>query len=166
MNEFRELIGEGAGKDIGVLQMIIRACFIFVIALIYIRFSGRRSFGMRSPFDNVIAILLGAILGAALYGSAPFIPTICAAGVIAFLHRLFAWISYHWDPFGVMVKGDARIIYKDGMFQRRNMERCCVSEKDLMEEIRLEGNIESLDEIERAYIERNGKISVIKKKKE
>ena len=161
MSEFYQFIGEG--KELNTLQMAIRAFIIFLIALAFIRFSGRRTFGMLSPFDNVISILLGAILSRAVIGASPFLPTVIAAFVIVVLHRLFAWISLYNDVFGSLIKGNAKIIYKDGEIIRNNMKRFYITDKDLLEGIRLQGNVESLDEIKSAYIERDGKISIIKK---
>ena len=161
MSEFYQFIGEG--KELNTLQMAIRAFIIFLIALAFIRFSGRRTFGMLSPFDNVISILLGAILSRAVIGASPFLPTVIAAFVIVVLHRLFAWISLYNDVFGSLIKGNAKIIYKDGEIIRSNMKRFYITDKDLLEGIRLQGNVESLDEIKSAYIERDGKISIIKK---
>lgn len=161
MNTFYQLIGEG--RDLSLFQMAIRAFIIFFIALIFIRFSSRRTFGMNSPFDNVISVLLGAILGRAVIGPSPFISTVIGALVIVLLHRLFAWIALYSDIFGSLIKGNAKIIYKDGKIIRKNMNRFFITDKDLMEGIRLQGNVESLNEIKSAYIERDGKISVIKK---
>ena len=161
MNEFYQFIGEG--KELNPLQMAIRAILIFLMGLLLIRFSGRRTFGMISPFDNVISVLLGAILSRAVIGASPFLPTVMAAFVIVSLHRLFAWIALYNDVFGSLIKGNAKIIYEDGKIIRKNMKRFFITDKDLVEEIRLQGNVESFDEIKSAYIERNGKISIIKK---
>lgn len=163
MNKFYQLIGEG--NELTALQMAIRALIIFLIALVLIRFSGRRTFGMSSPFDNVISVLLGAILSRAVIGASPFIATITASSVIVMLHRLFAWIALYNDVFGSLIKGNAKVIYKDGQIIRNNMKRFFITDKDLIEGIRLQGNVESLDEIKSAYIERNGKITVIRKEK-
>jgi len=43
------------------------------------------------------------------------------------------------------------------------MKRFDITDKDLAEGIRLQGNVESLDEINSAYIERDGRISITKK---
>ena len=161
MNEFYQFIGEG--KELNPLQMAIRALIVFLITLVLIRFSGRRTFGMLSPFDNVIGVLLGAILSRAVIGASPFLSTIIAAFVIVFLHRFFAWIALYNDVFGSLIKGNAKIIYKDEKIIRNNMKRFFITDKDLIEEIRLQGNVESLDEIKSAYVERDGKISIIKK---
>ncbi len=43
------------------------------------------------------------------------------------------------------------------------MKRFDITDKDLIEGISLQGNVESLDEINSAYIERDSRISVTKK---
>lgn len=48
----------GSGESLNVLQMSCRGVATFLIALLLIRISGRRSFGIRSPLDNIIVILL------------------------------------------------------------------------------------------------------------
>ena len=81
----------GEGKDLGSLQMAMRAVAVFFAALILIRISGRRSFGQRSPFDYVVAILLGATLSRVIVGASPATPTFMASLVIVLLHRALAW---------------------------------------------------------------------------
>jgi hypothetical protein len=69
----------GSGQDLDSLQMAARAAVAFIGALVCIRISGRRSFGQRSPFDYVVAILLGATLSRVIVGASPAIPTMAAS---------------------------------------------------------------------------------------
>lgn len=64
MHFIHELFGQG--KNLNSLQMTCRGIVVFFFALILIRISGRRSFGIRTPLDNIIIILLGTILGGQL----------------------------------------------------------------------------------------------------
>jgi uncharacterized membrane protein YcaP (DUF421 family) len=160
MKTFYELIGQGE-KELSPLQMGIRAFLIFIIALILIRFAGRRSFGMRSSFDNVISILLGAVLSRSVVGSENFFSPIVAAAVIAAFHFLFALISTHNDAFGVLIKGNPSLLYKDGKFFPKNMDSSLISKKDFEEGMRKE-NVGDPAKIKSAYMERDGSISIVK----
>ena len=156
-----ELIG--VGTDLTPLQMGTRAFFIFIIAGGLIRLAGIRAFGMKSPFDYIIILLLGAILSRAVYGGSPIISTLTACLVIVLLHRLFAFISLYSDTFGRLVKGDKILLFKDGTPIRKNMRKSLISNKDLAEGIRMEIHVENPNQVKAAYLERSGHISVILK---
>jgi quercetin dioxygenase-like cupin family protein len=49
------------GKDLNSLQMTCRAIVSFFLTLVLIRIAGIRTFGKKTPFDNVVAIMLGSI---------------------------------------------------------------------------------------------------------
>ena len=156
-----ELIGEGT--DLTALQLGTRAFIIFVIALVLLRLAGRRAFGMGAAFDNVISILLGAVMSRAVVGASPFIPTVVGSIVIVALYRICAWLSVKSDKFGQLVKGEAELIYHRGKMNKLQMDQCLVTEKDLIERVHHEANMDSLKDIDKAYLERDGAISIIKK---
>jgi uncharacterized membrane protein YcaP (DUF421 family) len=153
----------GEGKDLNILQMCMRALVVFFLALILIRLTGRRSFGMKMPFDNVITILLGAILSRAVAGASPFWPTIAASAVLALLHRILAWLAIKSDNFGKLVKGEPRILFVEGTYKKEEMNRFQITDKDIIEEVRVTANIDDMDKIKSVYVERSGELGVIKK---
>jgi uncharacterized membrane protein YcaP (DUF421 family) len=158
---FDELIGKG--PELTILQMSIRAALVFIIVLVLLRFAGRRAFGMNASFDNVISILLGAVISRAVIGASPFWATIIASLVIVVLYRIIAWLCLKSDTIGKIVKSDADLLYHDGKMDRRRMNKNFITEKDLMERVRQEGNVDSLSKVDKAFLERDGCISIIKK---
>ncbi|WP_254560130.1 DUF421 domain-containing protein [Dyadobacter diqingensis] len=153
----------GEGKNLNTYHMCLRAAVVFLLTLILIRISGRRSFGMRSPFDNIIVMLLGAILARTVVGASEFIPTVCAAFVIVIMHRLFAFLATTNEHFSSYIKGERIVLYENGQMIGENMKRALVSEKDFYECLRKSLSMESLESIDRAYMECNGEISFVKK---
>src|SRR5689334_16760837 len=128
----------GSGPELSLMEMAIRAFFIFIIALVLIRIAGIRAFGMKSAFDIIIILLLGAILSHAVYASSPpFFSIVIAGFVIVVMHRLFALLSIYSDAFGKLVKGDRILLLQDGKAIRKNMRQSLISHKDLDEGIRM-----------------------------
>lgn len=154
----------GEGKNLNSLQMCDRGIAVFIIAFLLIRISGRRSFGVRTPLDNIIAILLGAILSRAVVGASDFVPVIIACFVIVLLHRLFGWCIAHSKAFGRFVEGDRIVLFQNGKFVKVNMGKALVCEEDVMQGIRKSALTEDMKDIEIVYMERNGDISAIRKK--
>lgn len=150
-------------NDLSALAMSARALITFFVALVLVRIAGIRAFGMRSAFDNITILLLGAILSRAVVGASAYLPTVAACLVIVLLHRLFAFWSLYNHTIGRIFKGKAVPLYSKGEKITKNMHATMISEEDLRESLRLEGHVAKLDTIEAAYLERNGEISVVKK---
>jgi len=153
----------GIGKDLTVLQMCSRAFVVFIIALLLIRVSGRRSFSFRSPLDNIIAIMLGAVLSRAVVGASPFFPVVLACFLIVVLHRILAWAIISKPKFGKFIEGEKILLYDNGGFIREHMKRALLSEKEVLLSIRKLALTEDLSQIKRIYMEHNGEITVVKK---
>jgi uncharacterized membrane protein YcaP (DUF421 family) len=156
----------GEGKDLEWWQMSSRAVVAFFITLLLIRIAGIRTFGKKSAFDNVIIIMLGSILSRVVVGASPFIPTALACLAFVLVHSLLARISVYNDFVGGLVKGEKASLYADGRKNEKNMKRSRISDKDLLEGLRLKINEEDFDKVKEIFLERNGEISVVKKKEE
>ncbi|HEY6979205.1 MAG TPA: YetF domain-containing protein [Chitinophagaceae bacterium] len=154
----------GDGEQLNALQMSVRAFVMFLIALLFIRLSGKRAFAKKSPFDNVIVIMLGAVLARGVVGASPFFSTVAAAAMMMIIHRILAWSAVENKLANKLLKGEIVPLYKDGKILRRNLEKTTISESDLMQSLRLETQKTTLDDIEMAYLEDNGRISFIVKK--
>jgi len=153
----------GQGKDLTALQMSIRGITVFALALLLIRISGRRSFGLHTPLDNIITILLGAILSRAVVGASPFIPIIICCFVIVLIHRLLGTVISRSETFSNLIEGKKMLLFKDGQFIDDNMKKAQVCRENIMQGIRESALTDDLEKIDRVYIEKNGAISVIKK---
>ena len=152
----------GHGKDLNSLQIACRSIAIFFITLALIRIAGLRTFGRHSAFDNVVIIMLGAILSRPIVGASAFLPSCIASLVFVLIHRLLASISFYSDFVGRLIKGDAKVLYTKGAPNLHNMKATHVSKKDLHEGLRLGAQTNDLQKIKEIIIERNGQISVIK----
>ncbi len=163
MHWLATLLGEG--KDLNLLQMSLRAFIVFIAALVMLRVTGQRTFGNRSALDNVVMIILGAILSRAVTGSSPFIPVMGASLVIVLFHRCLSWLALWNKTIGKWVKGNPVLLFRDGHFKREKMRKALLSDEDVKEGVRMQLNEDSVENIAQIYMERCGGISVVKKSK-
>lgn len=146
-------------------QMAIRAVVVFFVALVIIRIGNKRIFGKHSAFDIVLGIMYGSILSRAITGNSPFFPTLVAALVLVVLHRGLATLAYYTSfGFGNFIKGRPVQLVKDGELLEDAMRKNGITKNDLIETMRVDGSVDHFDEVESAYLERSGNISIIKKK--
>ena len=113
----------GIGKDLTAWQMSARSIAIFFIALLLIRISGRRSFGVRAPLDNIIIILLGSVLSRAVVGASPFIPVVVACFATVVLHRCIGWLIANSRLVAWLIESDKIMLFEKGRYIPRNLKR-------------------------------------------
>ncbi len=160
MNWLHDLIGNGSNSIVW-WQMTIRAAIIFIYLLVLLRVGRRRAFGRWTPFDTVLAILLGSTLSRGLTGNAPFVPTLAAGALLVLLHGVLTQLSFQWASFAALVKGRPVKLMEHGRLLHRNLRSSGVSEGDLKEQLRSEMKTDDLKKVEDAYLERGGTISFI-----
>jgi len=153
----------GTSEHLDTLQMSLRGVVAFIYSLALIRLSGRRSFGLRNPMDNIITILLGAIMSRAVVGASPMLPVAIACLIIVLLHRSFGWLIVRYQWFSHLVEGNKILLFHNGEIQKKNLLRALLSEEDVMQGIRKSAITDDLFLIDKVYLERNGEISAVKK---
>jgi uncharacterized membrane protein YcaP (DUF421 family) len=150
----------GSQGAVGPWQMCARAMAVFVLTLVAMRIAGRRSFGLRTPFDQVVAILLGAVASRAIVGVSSFPGTMGACLTIVLLHRIVGWLSVRWPALDTLLNGTERELARNGVLDREQMRKGLISDHDIEESARQHGQT-SADTAERIVLERSGRISVV-----
>jgi len=158
------LLGLGAEpKDLTFAQVSLRGVIIFLVTLVMVRLSSRRSLAEKTAFDAILLVILASILSRAINGTAGFFTSIGGGFVLVFLHRFFAWIACRSHAFGKLIKGCPEIIVENGKPVLAMMRRNLISQHDLEEDLRLDAETEDLSRIRVARIERSGDVSFMKK---
>ncbi|MFN4128945.1 MAG: DUF421 domain-containing protein [Paracoccaceae bacterium] len=149
----------GLGEDELVIRhMVVRAIVVFAFAVMLVRLGNKRFISGNTAYDVILGVMLGSIVSRAVTGQSPFLPTLCAALVIVVLHRLFSRIAIRSDHFGALIKGNTRVLVRDGEVDWEAMDR-----SNLSEALRLRANLSDWEKVKEARLERNGEISVIRK---
>ena len=158
----RDIIGPDSNA-ITWWQMSVRGIVTFIFAVALIRIGDKRIFGKSTALDIVLGIILGSNLSRAITGNAPFFPALITTAVMVLLHWLLAKFAYFSNA-GSVVKGHEQQLVKDGQFLYKEMKKHQITENDIYEAMRLNGKCQQLQEVEAAFLERSGSISVITKK--
>lgn len=162
MNALATLVSPHDGANL--LLFCVRTVIAVAVGIACVRIAGRTTFSQLSPLDIVVAVAAGSNLSRAMTGSTPFLPALGATLLLVALHRALAWLASRWRPFGVLLKGRAVVVVRDGVADEGELKRHRISSDDLHEAIRL-GGAGSLSQVALAVLEDGGKISVIKRGK-
>ncbi len=118
--------------------------------------------GNATALDVVVVIVLGSLLSRGINGSASLSSTIAASASLVGCHWLATWATARYHAIGGIVKGHATLLVADGQMDDRAMRRSHISQDDLHEGMRINGNVDNLALVRRAYKERSGQISVVR----
>ena len=161
---FRSVLGTGLeSKDIGVLQIALRAIIIYVVTICVVRIGKKRFMGGTTVFDVILGIIVGSVASRAITGNAPLLPASVAIAVLVGLHWSFSAIAVRSRSFGKLIKGTPDVIIRDGQIDHDRLRKEHMSDGDLEEDLR-DAGIADAREVLEARLERSGKLSVLKKK--
>lgn len=160
--ELQDLLGPlTQAGDLSTGQVALRAALVYGFLLLLVRVAHTRLLGKATPFDIAVGILIGSVLSGAVDGSSPFVPTLAAGAVLVGMHALFAVASFHTSWVGRLVKGRRVLLIADGEIQEEGMRQASLSRRDLEEALRREAQETDGSNVRRAWLERDGSISVI-----
>src|SRR5690349_18199381 len=164
---FVGLLGLDRGhSELGVVEIALRTVAVYVFTLAIVRLGSKRLLAKATAFDVIVAIMLGSIMSRAINGSGLLFPTLVAGTILIGLHWLFAVLAYHTDWLGSLVKGQRVLLIKDGHVAHEGVRRGSITTKDLEQALREQTGQTDPARVERAYLERSGKISVVPYKRE
>jgi uncharacterized membrane protein YcaP (DUF421 family) len=128
-----------------------------------VRVAGKREIGQLAPLDFLAMLLLSETVSPALTKQNDSIPVaLTAAATLLALTTLVSWLSYRFRGFERLVEGAPRIVIDDGRVDSAVCRSERISEQELQSALRREG-VDAADEVRRATLEPNGRITVIPK---
>lgn len=140
-----------------------KALILYAAGIVIVRLARERMLGRGTIMDFLVVLVLGSLISRAINGAAKVPPTLAAGVMLIVLHRFAEAALRRWHFLEPVLEGRILPVYQDGQMLPQNMRATDVSKKDLLESARANGHMD-LKEVQAAFIERNGRISVIPQK--
>lgn len=143
-----------------ILIIIFRTLLYYILFLLLFRIMGKREIGELGMNDLLVSVLFAefATLAIEKYNE-PLLKTIIPTLIIVILQVSISYISLKNPKFREIIDLKPSLIIKDGLINFKEMEKQRYGIEDLLTQVRDKG-IKSLDEIEYAILENNGKLSI------
>ena len=145
-----------------VLIIIVKTIIIYLLVALIFRIMAKREAGQLGTFDLVVFILIAELVAMALENKANFFFSLVPALVLVVLQMIISKISLKNTKFRRFIDGKPVVIIKKGIVNFKSMVEQRYTLDDLLLQLR-EKNVRSLDEVDYAILEINGKLSVFKK---
>jgi uncharacterized membrane protein YcaP (DUF421 family) len=146
------------------MSTIVYAAVGYVFLTLMVRVLQRRPGAQMTMAEFVLVFLLGGVIILATVGKDRSV-TNCTCGVItvALMHRMISYLKVRYPKFGVVVDGTPLLLVRKGELQEYVLRRMNMAEEDVMTAAR-QNDLRVFEEIDYAVLERDGGITVIKRK--
>jgi uncharacterized membrane protein YcaP (DUF421 family) len=143
--------------------IMLKATVMFAVVLIGFRIMGNQAVGRLTSFDLVVVIALGALMGAPLADDSLKLGfAITAVATLVVVQRFTAYLTIKSKLFARMAIGTPIQVINQGEIIKKGLLRSRLTHDNLMEELRIKG-LTSTADVEQAFLEPEGKLSVILK---
>lgn len=149
--------------EASLVTLMVKGTVIYLGILFLFRILPRRTGGEMAMMDLIFVLLIAEAATHSLGGYESITEGFVVILTLMGWNYLINFLSYHSDFIEKMVSAPALPIIKNGKLLHRNMRREYLTKEELMDHLRLEG-IEEIGEVKSAYVEGDGKISVVRKK--
>ena len=145
-----------------MLKVIYRTLFFYFYIVLAYRIMGKREIGQLGIIDLIISILIAELVAISIenINSSIFL-TVIPILVLVFLEVLLAFISVKSRKFRSAMDGKPSILICNGKLNYKELIKQRYTMDDLLFSLR-QNSIRSIEEVEYAFLEPNGKLSIFK----
>lgn len=143
--------------------IIFRTFFYYILFLLLFKVMGKREIGELGVNDLLVSVLFAEFATLAISNyKEPLLVTLIPTLIIVFLQVIVSFLSLKSIKIRNLVDSSPALIMKNGNINFKEMEKQRYNLEDLLTQVRDKG-IKSLDEVEYAILENNGKLSIFLK---
>lgn len=146
-----------------MLTIVFRAIIIYAVVLILYRLMGKRQLGQMQPFELVLTLIIADLATIPMAEvSVPVLHGIIPVMTLVVLHFILSFFSQMSNKFAHFLSGKPVIVINPNGIDYKALKNLNLSIDDVFEAIRGCGFF-SIEQIQYAIMETNGKMSVLPK---
>lgn len=145
-----------------VLRTAIISVFAYVGLLLMLRLAGNRPLTQLSAFDFIVNVAIGSTLATVMLDKdVALTDGLLTFAMLIVLQLSISYLSQRSLKFNKAVKTGAVLLFHNGEFLEKEVDKHLLTKDELLQAIRSQG-IGSLDQVKAVILETNGRFSVIK----
>lgn len=144
-------------------ESVARALFGYFFLVFVVRIVGRRPGKQLTPFEFILIFFLGGLMLTAIVQQEMSVTNaFCQIMAIALAHYTLTVLRQRSERVARILDGVPLVLLEGGQWHVNTLHRMRLHDDDVMENARDQG-LRSLDQIDKAVLERNGEISILPK---
>jgi uncharacterized membrane protein YcaP (DUF421 family) len=147
--------------QVSPLATILHATVIYLFLFLALRLLGRYELAQISPMNLLLLLIISESISNSLtQGDSSLGTAIISATTLLALTTVLSVLKYKYSFFRRLAGATSKKVIDHGTVDRRVMRRELMTWDDLMTELR-ENGVDDIAEVKEAYIEEDGRISVM-----
>ena len=143
-----------------VLIITFRTILFYFLITFFYRLMGKREIGQLGIIDLIISILIAELVAISIENfKDSLLNTIVPITILVFIEILLAKLSLKYKNIRILLDGKPSLIIEKGKVNYKEMVKLRYSIDDLLMQLR-QSSIKSINDIEYAFLEHNGKLSI------
>jgi uncharacterized membrane protein YcaP (DUF421 family) len=143
------------------MDLVVRAVIAFAFVYLLTRVIGRRELSSLEPFDLILLVMIGDLVQQGVtQNDFSVTGALLVGGTIGLLTVFVSYVSFRFPRLRPALEGEPVIVVEDGKPIERNLRRNRITLEEVAAAAR-QNAIASLDDVQWAVLETNGRISFI-----
>ncbi|GAA0320507.1 DUF421 domain-containing protein [Psychrobacter aestuarii] len=144
-----------------MVEIAIRVTVMFVLIILFLRFTGKRGVRQLSIFELTIILSLGSIAGDPMFTEdLPIIQAVLIMSLVIVLYRFCTWLMMKYQPIEDLLEGRSLYIVENGKLVLDKIDKGKMSHDEFFAEMRQQG-IEHLGQVRVGLLETDGTFSLL-----
>lgn len=145
-----------------LLRTTVTGVLAYVMLILFLRISGKRTLSKMNAFDLVVTVSLGSTLATIMLNKdVTFAQGVLALAILIGLQFLIGWSSIRVRWIRKLVTGEPSLLLYRGIFLEGTMRRERVTEDEVRAAVRAAG-LNALAQVEAVVLETDGSFTVVK----
>jgi uncharacterized membrane protein YcaP (DUF421 family) len=147
--------------DTPLLEIFVRGTIVYLAIFALLRFVLTRQSGNLGVTDLLVIVLIADAAQNAMASEYKSVPDgLVLVATIVFWSYLLDWLAYHFPTCRRLIHPPPLELIRDGKINRRNLRKELITIDELKAQLREQG-IEDLNQVRKACMEGDGRISVV-----
>jgi uncharacterized membrane protein YcaP (DUF421 family) len=139
-----------------VLEKLLRPVIVYLFLIFFLRLFGKRELAQLNPFDLVVLLSLSNTVQNAMIGDDNSVTGgIIGAFSLLAINYVLTLVLYRLPKVDKLVEGDATVLIRNGLLDRKAMKKEALSELELKSVLHKQG-LNEFSEVAKCVLEPNG----------
>ncbi len=151
--------------SVPIFELVVRSSIVYLALFFGLRFILKREAAALEISDLLVIVLIADAVSNGMSGSYTSVTdALILAATLVGWNWFLAYLAFRFPAMRGLIRPEPLLLISEGQLLERNVRREYLTHQEIMGQLREQG-VERIEDVDKAYMESNGIITVIPRKK-